>query len=410
MNPILDERIDATLRTVPEDASGLRLITLLQKQLPPELARTAAGLWELRHRAARRFPTMSLPYLTKKGLAQASSEVVARRRAACITAWAPSASVLDATCSIGADSVALALDGAQVVSCDRDLACVELTRANLQSHGRRALVAVADAAEPAVSSDLYLCDPDRRGDGRRSLDPREWSPTLEAALRAAARFSGACLKLAPAIDPAALKEAEAVALPTSLPRRREWLSRSGELVEVALWTGVLAGDAPAERVATRLDRGGAEATFAGRPTAVAPLTEAAASEARWIADPDPALLRAGLLGTLAAALGLAPLAAQIAYLGGMERPASPFLRVWRVVGSCPLDRKRVRALLAEHDVGPLRVRKRGHSDPPEVLERRFRGRGTRTGDLLVARLERGHRAYLVEAPTPADDGPLNPVG
>lgn len=409
MNPILDERIDATLRTVPEDASGLGLITLLQKRLPPELARTAASLWELRHRAARRFPTMSLPYLTRKGLAQASSEVVARRRAAHIAARAPSARALDATCSIGADSVALALAGVSVVSCDRDLACVELTRANLEAHGRRALVAVADAAAPAVRTDLYLCDPDRRDDGRRSLDPREWSPTLEAALRTAARFSGACLKLAPALDPALLEEAEAVALPTALPRRREWLSRSGELVEVALWTGVLADDAPSDRVATRLDREGGEATFAGSPVAVAPLSEAAAAEVRWIADPDPALLRAGLLGALATSLGLAPLAAQIAYLGGSQRPVSPFLRVWRVLGSVPLDRKRVRALLAEHDVGPLRVRKRGHSDPPEVLERRFRGRGTRTGDLLVARLERGHRAYLVEAPSTVDDGAASPT-
>lgn len=404
MNLILDERIDATLRTLPEDASGLGLITLLQKRLPPELARAAAGLWELRHRAVRRFPTMSLPYLTKKGLAQASSEVVARRRAARVVARAPSARALDATCSVGADSVALALAGVHVTSCDRDLACTQLTRANLAVHGLRARVAVADATRPAVSADLYLCDPDRRDDGRRSLDPRSWSPTLEATLRTAAGFSGACLKLAPALDPSLLEEAEAAALPADLPRRREWLSRAGELVEVALWTGSLADEAPEERVATRLDRAGGESSFAGRPTTVAPLSESAAAEVAWIADPDPALLRSGLLGTFATSLGLAPLAAQIAYLGGAERPQSPFLRNWRVLGSVPLDRKRVRALLAEHDIGPLRVRKRGHSDPPETLERRFRGSGSRWGDLLVARLERGHRAYLVEGPV-AEEAP-----
>ena len=119
------------------------------------------------------------------------------------------------------------------------------------------------------------------------------------------------------------------------------------------------------------------------------------SDPVWIAEPDPALIRSGLLGALAHEQGLAPLAPEIAYLGGDHPPHSPFLRGYEVLGGAPLDRRRVRRLLAEHDVGPLVAKKRGHPEPAEALAKRFRGSGSRRGWLLVARLEGGHRAYLV---------------
>jgi hypothetical protein len=67
-----------------------------------------------------------------------------------------------------------------------------------------------------------------------------------------------------------------------------------------------------------------------------------------------------------------------------------------VLGSVALDRRRVRALLGEHDVGPLTVKKRGHPDSAEALARRLRGPGRRPGLLAVGRLERGHRAWLLD--------------
>lgn len=398
MNPILDTRIDEALRAAPRDSSGLHLMNWLRRRLPADVAREAALLAELRERAARRFPTRPLPYLTRRGLAQASSEAVAARRAARLLRLAPGATTLDATCGVGSDCLALALAGGRVVASDRARGTAELARANLAHHGLAPLVVAADAARPAVRADLLLVDPDRRDGERRLLDPEAWSPALSRTLAVVATRAGACIKLAPAMDPGVLEAAEAAALPPALPRRREWLSRGGELVEVALWTGVLAGET-APRVATRLEASGVVHEYAGTPQEVPALAPEAAAGVAWISDPDPALLRAGLLGTLAADLDLASLGPRLAYLGGGERPRSPFLRSWRVLGSAPLDRKRVRALLAEHDIGPVSVRKRGHPDPPEALERRLRGQGSRRGELVIARLERGHRAYLVEPAT-----------
>ena len=123
----------------------------------------------------------------------------------------------------------------------------------------------------------------------------------------------------------------------------------------------------------------------------------AARAVSWLAEPDPAVIRSGLLGNLAQQVGLAPLAPRLAYLGGDQRPESDLLRSWPVLGTAPLDRKRVRALLRDHGIGPLTVKKRGHPDSSEVLAARLRGPGERPGLLAVARLERGHLALLLDA-------------
>ena len=347
---------------------------------------------------------MRLPFLTSKGLEQSSAEAVARQRAAHIATRAPDAWTLDATCGIGADSVALALTGGRVACADLDLEHLAFARANLLHHGCEAHVVQADATLPAVRADLLLLDPDRRADGRRTRAPARWSPNLETAVRLTRRFAGACLKLAPGLDVAALLEVERVALDPGEPRTREWVSREGELAELCLWVGALAHEDRAPRIATRIEADGRRSRLAGEVEEIEPLDLESARQARWLADPDPAVIRSGLLGRLARITGLAPLARQIAYLGGDQPPDHLFLRAFRVIDSAPLDHKRVRAMLTEHGIGPIAVRKRGHPDPAEVLEKRLRGRGKGRGSLIVARLEKGHRAYLVEQAPRAGSG------
>ncbi len=341
---------------------------------------------------------MELRYLHKKGLEQASSELVARARAQRVASIASGATWLDATCSIGADALAVALAGLRVSCADLDPESLSYARANLAHHGRSACFVRADATRPAVKAELYYVDPDRRKDGRRSLDPRAWSPSLEACMKTAGRFAGACLKLAPGLAPESLLDAEQAVLDATLARRREWISRAGELAEICLWMGSLGdeGAAPDRRVATLLTHEGARHEFAGEPISRAALTPQEAQAAEYLADPDPAIVRAGLLGRLARSEELAPLAPKLGYLGGSHPSKSPFLRVFRVLDSVALDRKKVRKMLRAHDVGAISVRKRGHPEAAEVLASRLRGDGSRRGELLVARLDSGHRAYLVE--------------
>ena len=356
----------------------------LRKSLPPELARAAAELRELRRRAAGRFGRSDAMFFTSRGLEQATRESLAKRRAAVVSGLAPGAWVLDATAGIGSDALALSEAGLRVAAADRDPEVLACAAANLEAFGQPVRALVAEAERPAVRADLLVVDPDRRVSGR-SLDPGSWSPSGPAALDLAGRFAGACLKLAPALDP------------RELPSEGlwEWVGQGSELLEVCLWTGELA-PAPG-RAAVLVAADGSEiARFSAEPREVEPLEPDQAHDVGWIGDPHPALVRSGLLGALAAELGARPVGPRIGYLGAEQPFGSPWLSVFRVLGTSSADPKRVRALLGEHDVGPVEVRRRGHPDSPEVLARRFRGPGRRRGTVLVARLARGHAAWLVE--------------
>jgi len=390
----LEEGVQSALADLPPGLDPLRVVEHLRRVLDPDRARAAAELVELRRRAIDKLP--QAPFLTRHGLEQASDQRVAAARARRIRAWNPGARILDATCGLGGDALALAELGLAVVAADRDPTHAALARANLKALGARGWAICAAAEHPALAADVLLLDPDRRAQGRRTSAAASSSPPWSEVVRLLPRFRAACVKLAPATEVAELEPE----LPPGLAWSWQWVSLRRELKEVALWTGELAQGEPGEHAVLALpgDRTAGGASWSARPREMPALTPAEAREVRWIAEPDPAVIRAGLVGALAAAEGLAPLAPRIAYLGGAGPARSPLLRSFEVLGHSPLDKKRVRDLLRPHGIGPLTVKRRGHPEDAASLARRLRGEGARTGLLLVSRLEEGHHAYLVRPP------------
>jgi hypothetical protein len=181
-----------------------------------------------------------------------------------------------------------------------------------------------------------------------------------------------------------------------------WVGLDGELGELTLVLGAAAGGRAGVREAVRLTSAGEVHALddgeRAEPRDVEPLDEDAAARIAWLCEPDPAAIAAGLVPRLCREQGLAPVAPRIAYLGGGAPPASPFLRAWPVLATSSADPRRVRAMLDEHDVGPVTVKKRGHPDDAATLARRFAGRGARRGLVAVARTARGHRAWLLGEP------------
>ncbi len=397
-----------------EGPEGLRLVEHLRAEHSAEDARALAGLVERARRARAKLDPEHVWMLSSKALEQSSHRDVARARARWIAARAAGATVLDLTCGGGGDAFELARAGLRVVAAERDREAAGHARRNLASVG--APVLRADALRPPIATlaDKYLiADPDRRSSGRRELDPARWSPPARPLLELCASAAGACIKLGPALDPATLS------LPAGLDHAWQWVARGsarGELGELALWTGALArglgaGTAPGRRSLIRVD-GDREERLEGPPADAAerglpPLEPEAAREAPWIAEGHPALLRSGLL-PLVAGEAWRPLGPRLGFLGPTaggspaEPRSHPWLTLYRIRASAPLDRKAVRAMLREHDVGPLDVRRRGHPDPPEALGAKYGGSGRNRGLLLVARLakgpgaSKGHHAYLVD--------------
>jgi hypothetical protein len=159
----------------------------------------------------------------------------------------------------------------------------------------------------------------------------------------------------------------------------EWVSVRGSIVEALLWGR---GVSATWRRATVV-RDGATSEL----TADADPGRADAGPVRgWLHEPDPAVIRSGLVSLVAAELGATLVDPTIAYLTSDDRARSPWVTSHRVDEVLPFNLKKLRALLRARGVGRVVVKKRGSAVEPETLARQLRGPGAGTATVVVTRV------------------------
>jgi SAM-dependent methyltransferase len=377
----------------PEGAVAVRLAGRLQDDgvdLLPGLAklRTEVGpahagpAWELARLRARARPVFGADadvlLLTADTLEQAGRPELAARRAARLLAGG-GASVADLGCAAGTDTVALARAGVSVVAVDRDPVARALTTANAAALGLadRVQVLAADVVDlvaAARDGEVAGCtaavlDPARRAGGRRQLDPDRWSPPWSTVTTLLDRVPSVVVKVAPGLDHDRVPDGI----------EAEWVSVGGSIVEAVLW-----GRGPSRtwRRAT-LVRGGAVLELTADadpgPAPVGPVRG-------WLHEPDPALIRSGLMSLVAADLGATLVDPTIAYLTSDAPADSPWVSSYRVAEVLPFNLKKLKALLRARGVGRVVVKKRGSPIEPETLARQLRGPGTGSAVVVVTRV------------------------
>jgi len=95
----------------------------------------------------------------------------------------------------------------------------------------------------------------------------------------------------------------------------------------------------------------------------------------YLYEPDPAILRAGLVVNLAEQLDASQLDTDIAYLTSNHVQATPFARVWSIDDWFPFNLKKLRTYLRERGIGQVVVKKRGSPIQPEALIHSLRLKG-----------------------------------
>jgi hypothetical protein len=351
--------------TVPREVDFLGLFTHLQRFYPTELARAALEMAILRAEAVEKFPDAGRLYITRPALEQASGTPVAAYRA---QRFAGYTRLADLGCSIGGDTLAMAQAGTtQVIGIDQDLLRLEMARANLASRDcGNAQVVAADLTRRLpfrldVDVGLFF-DPGRReASGERIHSVNAYHPPLQIIEGWLERCPNLGVKLSPGVDLAELAAYDA---------EIEFVSYKSELKEAVLWFGPLKS---AIRRATLLP---GPHTLAGDPAAEA--TAHLDQPRQYLYEPDPAVLRAGLVRNLARQHGLAQLDPEIAYLTGDCLVQTPFARAWRVEAWFPFNLKRLRAELRARGVGEVVVKKRGSPLLPEKLIQVLRLKGSQS--------------------------------
>lgn len=371
LTPAGRQALAAAAALEPREPGFLAHFQRLSREYPPDLARAALETAILRAEAGSKFPFSDKLYFTREALEQATPYPVAAYRAA---RYAPFDRLFDLGCSVGGDTLALA-HVAPVVGLDRDPLRLALARANLAALDLPAAFVQGDLAAP-LPFDLrgagLFFDPARRDAGRRVFSVSAYRPPLEIVTAWLPHARALGVKVSPGVQLAEL---------TPYAAEVEFISLDGDLKEAALWFGPLR---TAARRATLLP---GEHTLASEreydpQEQRLPLHEPGA----WIYEPDPAVLRAGLVQDLGLRLGAAQLDPDIAYLTAGERRETPFARAWQVEAWFPFGLKRLRAELRSRRVGRLTVKKRGSPLEPAALIRDLKLAGENERILFLTHL------------------------
>jgi SAM-dependent methyltransferase len=361
------------------DANTLRLLTALRKDYTADQARAGLEMARLRLKAVDKFgDDASRMFFTREALEQASDPLVRRYRAALIGGR----SIIDACCGIGADSLAFARSGADVLGLDIDPVRVAIARYNNDALGLKVRFEAADVTAGIPDADVAFFDPARRDErGNRIYDVEQYQPPLST-IRVW-KHPLIAVKLSPGVDLDQLK---------SYGGQVEFISAAGDLKEAVLWVGETYTRLRATLLIGEQVLHWARGGEAETPPDETPIDEPCA----WLVEPDPAILRAGLVQDVAAHFKGYMLDETIAYFTADERPESPWVRAWRVLDWMPFNLKKLRDYLNERNVGTVTVKKRGSAITPEELIAKLKLKGSESRTLVLTRCQGAHIVIICE--------------
>ena len=359
------------------EANTLRLLTVLRRNYSPDEVGAALQMARLRLKAVVKFgDDARRMFFTPAALEQASDPLIRHYRAG-MMGGGDETNIIDACCGIGADTLAFAHHGLNVLGLDIDPVRIEIARYNTAALGLKARFEVADVTDSLPPADAVFFDPARRDpQGNRIYDVERYTPPLSTSRAWNHRLI--TIKLSPGVDLAQLKH---------VGGRVEFISVNGDLKEAVLWhaqglQGLRATLLTDEQV-YHWDGGGVDDVPLSQP-----LT--------WLVEPDPSILRAGLVQDVAARFNGCLLDDTIAYFTTEEQPESPWLRSWRILDWMPFNLKKLRAYLRGQNVGSVTVKKRGTAVTPEILIPQLKLKGDNSRVLVLTRCQGKQIAIICE--------------
>jgi hypothetical protein len=347
--------------------------TQLRREYPDRFVRGAFALCDLRRKAGVKFSRAAEMWFDRQGMEQSTSELVAKHKAARF-----SGDVCDLCSGIGGDALALA-EHCSVTAVDSNpLSCLR-TAWNAEVYGvaPRVTTVCGDATEVDLKNALVHIDPDRRASALgRSVRVEDYVPGLEFLQRLTRTGRGGAIKLSPAANfGGKFRDVEV-----------ELVSLHGECKEATIWFGELRRTASWR--ATILPTG---ETIAGEPLDYAADVSA---PLQYVFDPDPAVVRAGLVDAVAVQLGLDRLDPAEEYLTGSQLVQMGFVQAFEVLAELSNNPAEIRKYFRSSDFGQVEIKCRHIPIDADSIRRRLPLTGHQPGVLIFARVAGRSRALV----------------
>jgi hypothetical protein len=200
---------------------------------------------------------------------------------------------------------------------------------------------------------------------------RSWSPSLTFALATARAAAAGGIKLGPGTDRELIPDdAEA-----------QWIAVGEDVVEMGLWFG-RAKRAGISRSALVLTPDGNHELVAEGDSPDAPVGELA----RYVFEPNGAVIRAHLIGEVARTLEGHMLDDSIAYITTDTPALTPFARGFEILETTTVDARAISRALATHDVGRVEIKKRGIDIDPAEFRKKLTLTGSSDGVVILTRV------------------------
>jgi hypothetical protein len=354
----------------------------------------------LRVKAGEKFPSWKNKELlySERALEQASSERTARLKGVFFHGR-----VLDLCGGLGADLLFNAAHCDHVTYCDLDPQLCRLFAYNAQVLGIENYDLHCEDAISLLkrlsdsSYEVIYADPDRRtGHGRTiRLDKAspDLSPHWEMLLQKAPLV---IIKASPGLDVTASER--------TIPHLSEFrvVSVNGEVKEILLFLS-RAHQGPALRSAILCKaksgsqdkiRDWTSADEINASPAESPSPWASEHPPLYFAEPDPAIIKAGLVGLIARTMGLAPTHKGSVYLLGSEAPVDFPGRVFRILALLPANQRHLRTWCKQHEVSAAHIACRDFPETPDALRKTLKLKDGGSTYLFFSRYGQAYRCFV----------------
>lgn len=370
---LLADRVDA-----------LPALTRLRRTADADLCVAAWELAVLRPRAQAKFGADAAHlFVTRESLEQASGLHASAYHASRFVELG-AAHVHDVCGGIGADALAFARAGLTVTLYEHNPVRALFAQANAEALGlaHRVAVRCEDVTGAALPPGAVWFDPARRENGRRIPRPDDYVPPLPLAHHWAQQgLLPLGIKLSPAIDHA---------LAAEYASDLEFISDGGECKEALLWRTLSPADPHRVRAVLLSD----EAPQALIGPADLPARLETDTSCAFLYEPDPAVIRAHLVGSLAPLLQSRAVDPAIAYLVADMVTPTPWARAYEVVERFPYTRRALQDALARRKVGHVVVKKRGFPLEPDAVRRQLKLSGPHALTVVLTRRGDAHLVFL----------------